>query len=210
MSAELEKAKGPAEGDRAAIDEKLATMEKAFEERGDPRAWDPTILEQIDECFKKNFFHSGTAVDSLFFPEDADNINRFARYCTDVKIILRDNYKAVPRHAQTYFAYSMLWRQRGYKFPMPLGTATVIQEVHNFATKYRLGLAEVSKYMSTCLPHCISVHTMCTICAHYVCELCVRTMCAAYRTCALCVHTMCTCVRTMCAAYRTCPYTRHT
>jgi hypothetical protein len=118
-------------------------MERAFEGRGDPAAWSEDLLLSIDNCFKANYLRDGVPCDSLFFPDHPENHDNFQKYCADVNIILRDNYSSALPYVREYFSYAMMWRKHGHRFPMPLGTATVIGVVHDLAKKYRLGLSEV-------------------------------------------------------------------
>jgi hypothetical protein len=130
--------------DAAEIEAELAEMGTAFERRGNASDWDENLLAKIDECFVKNYYESGVLNHSLFFPDDPENLNRFTRYCTDVDRVLLENTKIAPPYARPYFAYAMIWRKHGYKFPIPLGTASVIEAVNTLATKYKEGLYEVS------------------------------------------------------------------
>lgn len=134
---------------------KLSTMEAAFEGRGDISTWTPALLDEIDDCFVNNFYDSRKLCDSLFFPGCADNLNRFGKYCTDVDRVLQTGVK-VPPYARTYFAYAMLWQTHGHKFPIPLGTKSVIEAVDTLAKKYRRGLREVS-YDVFCYYHALSI-----------------------------------------------------
>lgn len=130
-------------------------MEAAFEGRGDISTWTPALLDEIDDCFVNNFYDSRKLCDSLFFPGCADNLNRFGKYCTDVDRVLQTGVK-VPPYARTYFAYAMLWQTHGHKFPIPLGTKSVIEAVDTLAKKYRRGLREVS-YDVFCYYHVLSI-----------------------------------------------------
>lgn len=125
--------------------EKLSEMAKAFEGRGNSRSWDEDILKSIDKCFIKNYYDTtDSPCDSLFFPNNPDNQNRFTSYCSDVDKILQENAMRVPPFSRTYFAYAMMWKVHGHPFPIPMGTATVIEALHHLASKYHRGLCEVS------------------------------------------------------------------
>ena len=127
--------------------EKLSEMEKPFKGKGDIKEWDSDVLAKIDECFVRNYLDddSGLPCASLFFPNSSDNHNRFTHYCSDVsKVLIHEDTSKFAPHARAYFNYAMIWKKHGYLFPMPLGTASVVQAVDYLATKYERGLCEVS------------------------------------------------------------------
>ncbi|KAH9022645.1 hypothetical protein EDB85DRAFT_1895168 [Lactarius pseudohatsudake] len=140
------------------MEKRLSCMEKPFEGRGDASAWGKELLDKIDRCFIKNYKDnekekekdSETLSDSLFF-QDNKNINKFTLYCADVDRVLLENPKTTLPYAREYFAYAMMYRTHGHKFPMPLGTASVVQAVHKLATKYNKGLCEVISWLGTCV-----------------------------------------------------------
>src|ERR1700761_8167170 len=144
-----EKFKGP--HDRKALDKELARMEKGFRRRGDPEIWPEDLLTQIDECFIKHFYVGGAPCDSLFYPSHPSNMTSFMSYCDEVDKILRD-HPSPPEHAREYFAYAMLWEKRGQRFPVPLGTSSVIEALYTLTKRYRLGLTEVCHIL--CLISC--------------------------------------------------------
>ncbi|KAN0128163.1 hypothetical protein V8E53_014015 [Lactarius tabidus] len=170
--------------------ENLEGMKKAFDGRGDPRKWTPELLNEIDECFVNNYYDNGSVCNSLFIPDNEDNICRFERYCSDVDKVLTDNHATAPPFAREYFAYATIWKVHGRAFPIPLGTASVILAVHQLLRKHELGLTETCYTWRTCGVH---VHHMCT----------------TYGTCpirgARAVLTLYTWVEQPCTTYRTCP-----
>jgi hypothetical protein len=142
--------------------ENLEGMKKAFDGRGDPRKWTPELLNEIDECFVNNYYDNGSVCNSLFIPDNEDNICRFERYCSDVDKVLTDNHATAPPFAREYFAYATIWKVHGRAFPIPLGTASVILAVHQLLRKHELGLTEVRNItLSTdCLHIEHTVHTL--------------------------------------------------
>jgi hypothetical protein len=129
--------------DREALDQRLVPMESAFFGRGDPEIWPEDILAKIDKCFIENYCDaSGEPCDCLFYPSHAENIDKFAAYCAGVDAILRDNRTILP-YAREYFTYATLWEKRGERFPVPLGTASVVEALHVLLKKYTRGLTEV-------------------------------------------------------------------
>jgi len=128
--------------DREALDTQLASMETMFRGRGDPGAWSDELLTQIDQCFIKHFYENNAPCDSLFYPAHADYITRFMKYCNSVDAALQADASR-PTHSREYFAYAMLWKKRGLRFPVPLGTASVVEALFSLTKKYRLGLTEV-------------------------------------------------------------------
>jgi len=155
-----------------AVEDKLSAMANAFEGRGKANSWTEVLLGKIDECFRKNYcLDSGVPCDLLFFPEEPDNFNRFTQYCSDVDKVLLEEADEVPRYAREYFTYSMIWKVHGHKFPIPLGTATVIEAVHHLAMKYQCGLSEVST--ASCLTYHKLVSEICSITkyGHYAAHL---------------------------------------
>ena len=123
-------------------------MTDAFKGRGDASSWNEELLAKINECFVRNYKDKDDPAapfcDSLFFP-DSDNYNRFTKYQMDVDKVLQEESHVAPRYAREYFSYyALIWQLKGRSFPVPLGTASVIDAVHQLATKYRRGLSEVS------------------------------------------------------------------
>lgn len=137
------------------IDNKLAAMSKAFRRRGDPSAWDDeTVLAEIDKCFTDNFLLEGEIRDELFYGDDPETHDLFTKYRSDVDKVLKDHRSSKLPYAREYFAYSMMmWKKRGYKFPVPLGTASVIECIHNLVKKHSAGLTEVR--LSPDFGHCM-------------------------------------------------------
>jgi hypothetical protein len=135
----------------------LSSMKGAFRLRGDLSAWRDEVLMKIDECFTKNYHISGKLCQTIFFPENADNQNRFMQYCSDVDCVLRTNAQLVPKYAREYFAYYAIWTLHGYPFPMPLGTASVIEALDTLMSRYQDGMREVSG-VSFC--HCVCIRSV--------------------------------------------------
>ena len=127
-------------------DAQMNEMEKAFRGRGDVTEWREEILSGIDDIFVKTYKDSNTGLisDSLFFPNSPDNYDRFDQYCQEVDQFLRERPDQIPMNAQVYFGYFTMWRTMGYAFPMPLGTASVIEALHNIVSRHRIGFSEVS------------------------------------------------------------------
>ena len=119
-------------------------MATAFEGRADANTWSDELLGKIDDCFVEYFYEGGAPCSFLFFPACPQYLNRFSGYRNDVDRILRENPDLAPPYAREYFAYAMIWQLHGYKFPMPLGTASVIEAVHVLATRFCRGVCEVS------------------------------------------------------------------
>ncbi|KAH9018910.1 hypothetical protein EDB84DRAFT_1442281 [Lactarius hengduanensis] len=129
-------------------DKTLSDMTDAFKGRGDASSWNEELLAKIDECFVRNYKDKDDPAapfcDSLFFP-DSDNHNRFTKYQLDVDKVLQEESHVAPRYAREYSSYyALIWQLKGRTFPVPLGTASVIDVVHQLATKYRRGLSEYS------------------------------------------------------------------
>jgi hypothetical protein len=129
----------------------LTGMEDAFRQRGDLNGWSDEIMSKIDKCFVKNYHSSEGICETLFFPDNADNQNRFTQYCSDVDQVLRTNIRLVPKYAREYFAYYTVWKHHGYAFPMPLGTASVIEALNTLMSRYQDGMREVSRVFSLLL-----------------------------------------------------------
>jgi hypothetical protein len=122
----------------------LAPMATAFRGRGDVGLWDYRLLEKIDKCFKDHYNGPAGLARTLFFPDNAENQNRYLRYCVDVDHIFQENSAISPPFAREYFAFYSIWQMQGLRFPLPLGTASVIDALDKLLTKYRLGVCEVS------------------------------------------------------------------
>jgi hypothetical protein len=131
-------------GDGDDLRNTLADMEKAFKKLGDLSSWSSELLNDIDAAFVKNYLDQDGESASLFFPHDMDNFNRFRHYCTDVDEALRKHAASAPPYAREYFAYYSIWQMREWKFPMPLGTASVVISLNNMLNKMKNGFAEVS------------------------------------------------------------------
>jgi|HubBroStandDraft_1064217.scaffolds.fasta_scaffold185537_2 hypothetical protein len=129
----------------------LNGMEQAFQNPGELSSWSPDMLHKIDQVFVKNYLdEDGEPVASLFFPNSADNLNRFMTYCNEVDHELRMEPESAPRYAREYFLYFSIWQMRGWSFPVPLGTASVVGVLAKMAKRVKNGFSEVSACF---LPH---------------------------------------------------------
>lgn len=128
----------------ASIKGALSGMATAFQGRSCLSEWDDEVLGKIDQCFIKHFYNADGPCLFLYFPESADYLNSFDKYCSDVDRVFQTNVNTSPPFARAYFAYSMMWKIHGHKFPMPLGTASAVSAVDSLATKVHGGLSEVS------------------------------------------------------------------
>jgi hypothetical protein len=137
----------------------LNDMEKVFMRgRGNLEQWTPEVLDAIDKCFRTLFMSGGEPIAQLFFPYDDQGIALFNEYCEAVDAVLLANADRIPPYAREYFTYFTIWEKRDYAFPVPLGTASVIECLHKMACRVRKGMIEVS----------ISV---CRICVHHLDDL---------------------------------------
>ncbi|KAI9445862.1 hypothetical protein H4582DRAFT_2052016, partial [Lactarius indigo] len=82
------------------------------------------IREKLEKCFKDAYCVNDEPCESLFVPLSSDNDNRFEKYLMSVDKVLQNESQTAPPYAREYFAYAMMWKLHGYKFPMPLGTAS--------------------------------------------------------------------------------------
>ena len=131
--------------DKAAIRESLQEMEVTFRQPGDLSSWTPELLDNIDDCFVNNYLDkNGDPVPCLFFPDNPDNLNTFRTYCSDVDDVLRLHTESAPTYAREYFSYYTIWQMRGWSFPVPLGTASVVGVLNKMAMQVREGFSEVS------------------------------------------------------------------
>jgi hypothetical protein len=121
-------------------------MEDAFNVRGDLSSWSPEVLDAIDACFTANYLESnGDPSPFLFFPDNVNNLNQFTAYCTAVDHALRSHANSAPKHACEYFAYYSVWQMRNFRFPVPLGTKSVVGALNGIATSLRNGFIEVRR-----------------------------------------------------------------
>ena len=119
-------------------------MEKAFCGRGNLENWSAEVLEKIDECFVNRYKDGDMPISTLFFPgNENDSYDVFLQYCGDVDQVLRLNGSGAPKYAREYFAYYCVWQMRGFSFPVPLGTASVVEVLHDMARLVPLGFSEV-------------------------------------------------------------------
>ena len=133
------------------IKKALSEMGTAFQGRSCLSLWDDETLQKIDVCFVDNFYDNDGPCPFLYFPGSLEYVNSFEKYCSDVDHVFQTNANASPPFARQYFAYAMMWRIHGHKFPMPLGTASAVAAVDSLATKVHGGLSEVS--VSPIAPH---------------------------------------------------------
>ena|ERR1700761_889009 len=148
--------------DKTTLQNQLRGMERIFiEERGNLALWKPEVLSAIDECFVRHYMLEGDPHASLFAPDNADNLNLFRLYVNDVDKVLRVHSSAAPRYARSYFAFYSIWQMQGFRFPMPLGTASVIEALNKILLKVKQGFSEVSIYFTFTRVRCSS-RTNCT------------------------------------------------
>lgn len=135
------------EGEVDPADADVKLMEEAFRIRGDIRAWAPHVLDEIDKCFVKRYIGDNKQpIPSLFFPESVDNVNIFISYCADVDEVLRMHSESAPKFAREYFSYYSIWQIRGWSFPIPLGTASVVDTLNKMCLGVRRGFIEASPF----------------------------------------------------------------
>lgn len=138
---------GEAQEERAIMKLKksLKEMDEAYLcGRGDLEMWTPEIMKKIDKCFVENFMSGGEPVDFLFFPNSVEYLNAYDTYHRDVDDVLVKHQSEVSRYTWEYFAYTTIWEMRGFKFPVPLGTASVFECLHKIVSGRRKGFKEVS------------------------------------------------------------------
>jgi hypothetical protein len=108
-------------------------------------AWSPEVLDLIDKVFIRNYVQNdGEPVPSLFFPKNRDNLNRFMTYCNNVDNMLQTLEDKSPLYACEYFAYYSIWQMRGWSFPVPLGTTSVVDILYKMLKRLKVGFSEVS------------------------------------------------------------------
>ena len=131
--------------EREGVLSSLDEMERVFMRgRGNLEQWTPEVLDAIDKCFKKFFMSGDEPIAELFFPYDDKGIALFNEYCEAVDGVLQAHEGKIPPHARAYFTYFTIWEKRDYTFPVPLGTASVIDCLHKMASRVRKGMIEVS------------------------------------------------------------------
>jgi hypothetical protein len=137
--------------EREGILSSLDEMERVFMRgRGNLEQWTPEVLDAIDKCFKTTFMSGDEPIAELFFPYDNKGIALFNEYCEAVDGVLQAHEGKIPPHAWAYFTYFTIWEKRDYTFPVPLGTASVIDCLHKMASRVRKGMIEVSHTV-----HCV-------------------------------------------------------
>ena len=149
---EKREAIGEAHEERAIMKMKksLKEMDEAYLcGRGDLEMWTPEIMKEIDKCFVENFMSGGEPVEYLFFPNSVEYLNAYDTYHRDVDDVLVKHQSKVSKYTREYFAYSTIWEMRGYKFPVPLGTASVVECLHKIVSGRRKGFKEVSEIYFT-------------------------------------------------------------
>jgi hypothetical protein len=123
----------------------LSEMDKVYlSGQGDLDQWRYELLDAIDATFVKHFVVSGEPVDYLFTINCVEYVNKYNTYRMEVDDLLVNSKYCAPTHAREYFQYSTLWEMRGYKFPVPLGTKSVIECLNKLASARRMGFEEVS------------------------------------------------------------------
>jgi len=103
----------------------------------------PSSLNYLNE--------DGDPIPCLFFPHNVDNLNRFMGYCNDVDLALRTHSQSAPPYAREYFMYYTIWQMRGWRFPVPLGTASVVGALEKMTTKLSRGFSEVIAWIASCV-----------------------------------------------------------
>jgi hypothetical protein len=137
--------------EREGILSSLDKMERVFMRgRGNLEQWTPEVLDAIDKCFKTTFMSGDEPIAELFFLYDNKGIALFNEYCEAVDGVLQAHEGKIPPHAWAYFTYFTIWEKRDYTFPIPLGTASVIDCLHKMASRVRKGMIEVSHTV-----HCV-------------------------------------------------------
>lgn len=127
-----------------ALKMRLEGMQTAFRGRGDLSRWNPDVLRKIDECFVTHYMDDQREPCAcLFSPDDPENLNKFNLYIDGVDGILRAHAGDIP-HARAYLAYFSIWKMQDYRFPVPLGTASVVEALDKILQKVTLGFSEVS------------------------------------------------------------------
>jgi hypothetical protein len=122
----------------------LKEMGVAFRKPGDLSCWTPEILNEIDKAFVKIYVQDDQPIPCLFFPDSAMNLNLYDKYCQEVVKVLQHSTATGPPYAREYFIYYSMWQIQGFKFPMPLGTASVVDILNKMLLKVRRGFSEVS------------------------------------------------------------------
>jgi hypothetical protein len=143
---EIERIKGEfseKDADREALREGLRGIEKAFNQRGNLSDWSPEVLDEIDLCFMRHYMPNGEPNACLFLPNNAENLNLFTAYFNDVDQVLRVHSRKAPRYAREYFTFFSIWHIQSYRFPMPLGTASVVGALNMILKKITRGFTEV-------------------------------------------------------------------
>lgn len=127
---------------------KLQDMDKEYlRGRGDLSLWTTEILNEIDVLFVGHFMYMGEPIWFLFMPGSVEYLNSYDMYRRDVEDVLAAHEKELPPYCREYFNYSTLWQMRELKFPVPLGTQTVVQCLHRLASERRTGFVEVSDWI---------------------------------------------------------------
>ena len=116
--------------------------------RGDMEIWTPELLEEIDNCFVANFMKGGEPMDFLFVPCCPEYLNVYDKYAKKVDDFLLNHADSKVTHARHYFIYTTIWEMRGFKFPVPLGTRSVVECLDKMLSRRRKGLIEVSLIMN--------------------------------------------------------------
>ena len=133
-------------------DAELATLKAELKEmdnaylsgHGDLDVWTPEIMEELDEAFVNNFMEGQEPLDFLFFPNSPEYLNAYGVYLQEVDDIFVKYQEDLPPYCWEYLAYYSIWEMRGYKFPVPIGTVSVVECLHNIANERRKGFIEVS------------------------------------------------------------------
>lgn len=124
----------------------LAKMEAAFVKTGNLSFWSREVLDEIDAAFVRHYLDEDREpIPELYFPQSMKNLNQFELYCSDVDKALRRAQDGAPPFAREYFLYYSMWAMRGFKFPVPLGTVSVVGVMQNMLKRVKMGIQEVSE-----------------------------------------------------------------
>ena len=156
----------------AALKAELKGMDEAYlSGRGNLDVWTPEIMAEIDEAFVDNFMEDKEPLDFLFFPNSPEYLNAYGVYLQAVDDILVKHQETLPKYCREYLTYYSIWEMRGYRFPVPIGTASAVECLHKIASERRKGFIEVSAtYFIFCTVQDAAPQRTWHMCAAYRCE----------------------------------------
>ena len=129
----------------AALKAELKEMDEAYlSGRGNLDVWTPEIMDEIDKAFVDNFMEDKEPLDFLFFPNSPEYLNAYDVYLQAVDDIFVKHQDTLPKYCREYLTYYSIWEMRGYRFPVPIGTASAVECLHKIASQRRKGFIEVS------------------------------------------------------------------